>query len=237
VRVRRGRGPGRAASRLVFVAVVVVVGACGASTASAPTGSAGASADAASPPASSAVQSAQASASPGTTATPGTSASAGPVAPASVPASGGAGVVRDDSLLAILPATVAGQPVIVEEDSFAEAVKDRAFASNVSRAAFAIATSPTDLASGVVAQLRPGVFGDRFFEDWRDTYNEGACAQAGGIVGNVESELGGRTVYITTCEGGIRVYHAWIPERTAIVSLFSIGTGRFGEELMGHLRP
>jgi hypothetical protein len=145
--------------------------------------------------------------------------------------------VRDDSLLAILPPDVDGAPVTVEEASFDEAAGDPAFAEHVARAAFAVVTTPTDLASGVVAQLRPGLLDDTFLADWRETYNEGACAQAGGVATNAETELGGRTVYITTCGGGLTVYHAALPERDVIVSLFSIGEGRFGEQLIRDLRP
>ncbi len=146
-------------------------------------------------------------------------------------------VVRDDTLLSILPPEVGGAPVSVEDASFDEAVRDPAFAEHVARAAFAVATTPTDLASGVVAQLRPGLLDATFLADWRETYNEGACAQAGGVATNAQTELGGRTVYITTCGGGLTVYHAAIPERDVIVSLFSIGEGRFGEQLIGDLRP
>jgi hypothetical protein len=145
--------------------------------------------------------------------------------------------VRDDSLLSILPPDVERAPVTVEEASFGDAVRDPAFAEHVARAAFAIVTTPTDLASGVVAQLRPGLLDDTFLADWRETYNEGACSQAGGVATNAETELGGRTVYIATCGGGLTVYHAAIPERDVIVSLFSIGEGRFGEQLMRDLRP
>jgi hypothetical protein len=146
-------------------------------------------------------------------------------------------VVRDDSLIAILPADVDGAPVTVEDASFAEAAAEPAFAANVDRAAFAIVTTPTDLASGVVAKLRAGVFGNAFFADWRETYNEGACAPAGGVATNAETQLGGRTVYITTCAGGMLVYHTYVEERGAIVSLFSLGTGRYGERLVRGLRP
>jgi hypothetical protein len=125
----------------------------------------------------------------------------------------------------------------MEPEAFAEAASDPSFVASVEAAAFPIAVSADDLASGVVALLRPGRFSDRFFRDWRDSYNEGACGQAGGVVGNAEAELDGRTVYITSCAGGLRVYHAHVAERDVIVSLFSVGERRFGEQLMKDLRP
>jgi hypothetical protein len=171
----------------------------------------------------------------GPTATAGASPS--PAASPALSPSDSSIAVRDDSLLSILPPDVESAPVTVEEASFDDAVTDAAFAEHVARAAFAIVTTPTDLASGVVAQLRPGLLDDTFLADWRETYNEGACAQAGGVATNAETELDGRTVYIATCGGGLTVYHAAIPERDVIVSLFSIGEDRFGEQLMRDLRP
>jgi len=167
---------------------------------------------------------------------PETSAPSSPAVTAAPPSSGD-GVVRDDSLLAILPSDIDGAPVTVEDESFAEAAADPAFATNVDRAAFAVVTTPTDLASGVVAKLREGVFGDGFFADWRETYNEGACAQAGGVATNAETTLDGRTVYVTTCAGGMLVYHTYLEEQGVIVSLFSLGEGRYGERLIRGLRP
>lgn len=171
---------------------------------------------------------------------PSLTASAPPETPgAASPSSEGSvsALVRDDSLLAVLPADIDGNAVAAEEQSFEEAAADPAFADHVARAAFAIVTSPNDLASGVVAELRPGLLDDSFFTDWRETYNEGACAQAGGVATNAETQLGGRTVWITTCGGGLTVYHTRLPDRNLVVSLFSLGEGRYGERLMRGLRP
>jgi hypothetical protein len=153
------------------------------------------------------------------------------------PSPGGGDVVADESLLDILPPALDGLPVTAEDQAFADAANDPAFRRNVARAVFPIVVSDEDLASGVVAQLIPDRYTDEFFRDWRDSYDEGACGQAGGVAGNAETDLGGRTVYIGTCAGGLRTYHAWLEERNVIVSLFAIGEGRFGERLMSDLRP
>ena len=148
-----------------------------------------------------------------------------------------ASVALDASLLGVLPPDVAGVAIQLEPDALTTALADPDFARNVEAAAFAVAVDAGDLASGVVARLRPGVYTDALFRDWRDTYNAGACAQAGGLAGNAQAELGGRTVYIATCAGDLRVYHAYLPERGVIVSLLSVGQRRFGEQLMDGLRP
>jgi hypothetical protein len=145
--------------------------------------------------------------------------------------------VWDETLLSILPTEVAGVPLKAEPDAFAAAAADPSFGEDVGSAAFATAFDAGDLASGVVAKLRPGRYSAAMFRDWRDTYDAGACGQAGGVGGHAQAQLGGRTVDITTCNGGLRVYHAWLPGRGVIVSLFSLGDRRLGEQVMAGLRP
>lgn len=157
-----------------------------------------------------------------------------PTDPAATPIPSG---MIDDSLLAVLPATVDGVPVQAETAGIADALADPAFVANVQAAAFATVVDASDLASGVVARLRAGVYSDAFFRDWRDTYNQGACNQAGGVVGTVEAQLGGRTVYVTSCVGGLRVYHAYLASRGIVISFISVGDRSFGELLMQGLRP
>ena len=143
----------------------------------------------------------------------------------------------DPALLALLPDAIGTATVKVEPDAFAEAVGDASFVGNVDRAAFAIVMDTEDWASGVVAHLRPGVYSDALFRDWRDSYDEGACGQSGGVSAHAQVELGGRPAFITTCTGGLRVYHAYVPERDVIVSLLSFGERRFGEQLVAGIRP
>jgi hypothetical protein len=210
----------RPLTAIVIAGLVVVIAACGSST----------------PP--SAASLPVVSVAPSVAAPSAPSTPADSTAPASGTATGPApSLALDETLLAILPANVDGVPVTQEPDSFAAAAADPNFATNVGSAAFAIVVDGSDLASGVVARLRPGRFSDGLYRDWRDTYNTGACAQAGGVAGNAEADIGGRTVYIATCGGGLRTYHVYVPERDVIVSLFSLGDRRFGEQVMGKLRP
>jgi hypothetical protein len=162
------------------------------------------------------------------------SAATSPGLPSNIP---GVAVVMDPALLQVLPATIGAARVEMEPESFGEAVQDPSFAANVDAAAFAIVTDGEDLASGVVAHLRPDVYSEALFRDWRDSYDEGACGQAGGVAARAQITLGDRPAYVTTCAGGLRVYHAYVPEREVIVSLFSLGERRFGEQLVAGLRP
>ena len=145
--------------------------------------------------------------------------------------------VEDPSLISVLPATVAGQPVVLESQAFADAIADPAFAANVEAAAFGVVVAGNDLSSAMVARPVPGAWSEAWFRDWRESYDEGACGQAGGVAGTAEAQLGGRTVFIGTCAGGLRTYHAWLEGRGLLVSAFSLGEERYGEQLMAGLRP
>jgi hypothetical protein len=177
--------------------------------------------------------------SPGLPATepPATNPAATDPAATLAPPSPAGDVVQDPSLLEILPAAINGIPVVLEEQGFADAAAVPDFAANVEAAAYGLVVDGEDLGSAVVARLDPGIYSEAFYRSWRDTYNEGACGQSGGVVGNAESQLGERTVYIGTCAGGLRTYHAWLEGRGVIVSAFSLGDRRFGELLMAGLRP
>ena len=235
MRIRLAPASMPAAGALVagIVAAAVAVAACGGPgptpTPTPPVGGASPSAAVAS-----AFASAPPSAAASTSAASPSSPDLVPTDPAATPIPSG---IIDASLLAILPATVDGVPVQAETAGVADALADPAFVANVQAAAFATVVDANDLASGVVARLRTGVYSDAFFRDWRDTYNQGACNQAGGVVGTVEAQLGGRTVYVTSCAGGLRIYHAYLASRDVVVSLISVGERSFGELLMEGLRP
>jgi hypothetical protein len=231
----RARDPAGSAMRAVIASVLVLLVAgsaagCGASSVTTSPGrSLAASADATSPP--DAGTSTPGTSTPGSTPREPTPSTAGGGPSASAP------VALDPGLLSILPPSVDGVPVIAEPASFTEALADAGFVANVRSAAFAIAVDGNDLSSGVVARLRPGVYSDAFFRSWRDSYNTGACSQAGGVTGNAETELGGRTVHVASCAGGLLVYHAYLPGPDVVVSLFSLGDRDFGRQLMSDLRP
>ena len=255
----RPRAGARVAIVIVALAVpVVLASGCGSAGVPAPTvpgTSPTAAGSAATVPTATVAQATAAHAVPASPVAPASAAaSASPAAPAS-PASTSPGtsspgppsgppsgtpevdVVMDPGLLAILPEAIGTAKVEIEPDSFADAIGDASFAASVDSAAFAVVVEGDDLASGVVAHLRPGAYSDGFYRDWRDSYDEGACGQAGGVAGRAEVTLGGRPVYITTCTGGLRVYHVYVPQREVVVSLFSLGERRFGEQLVAGLRP
>ena len=166
---------------------------------------------------------------PATSGPPITGSSAGP----------GESVVVDTKLLGVLPATIDGIPVAESTDGERDALANAQLPSIASALAAGLAVdSPSgNFVYAIVVHLLPGGFDDTHFRDWRDSYDEGACSGAGGVVGHAEAEIASRTVFIGTCDAGVRTYHTWIEAKDLLVSASAAGDRRFGERLMSDLRP
>jgi hypothetical protein len=145
----------------------------------------------------------------------------------------------DAGLLDLLPEAVSGVPLVPDLATAAQiASSDPLLAESI--AAFAVATAfgpqstdgNVDLVVVTVARLRPGVFSDDWFRDWRESFDEAVCAQAGGLDGHAETEIDGHQTFIATCAGGVRTYQAHLPSSDVIVSMQATGEGRFGERVV-----
>jgi hypothetical protein len=146
--------------------------------------------------------------------------------------------VLDAALLEYLPESVAGAPVTEAPDEAALAlagpgINDIATALDVG---LAVDQSSGNLVTAHVVRLREGAFGDDTFRHWRDSFDEGACAAAGGVGGRLQTTIAERTVHVTSCVGELRTYHVWIADEALLVSAASVGEDRFGELLMTGLR-
>jgi hypothetical protein len=144
----------------------------------------------------------------------------------------------DPSLLAFLPTTVSGIAVKEDADAAAEALGNEALPTIASAldAAVAVDAGNGNLVYALVVRIRSAAFGDEAYRQWRDSYDEGACAAGGGVVGNAEATLGGRQTFITSCVGGMHTYHVLLKDQGIVISASAIGTGRFGEVLLETLR-
>lgn len=144
-------------------------------------------------------------------------------------------VLVDPGLLDILPAEADGVPVEPEPDVAAQLAAEPSLAADIEALALAMAVDRGGEAESFaivnVVRPRPGLLDDEFFRSWRDTYDEAACAPAGGVEGNAEAELGGRRVHIGTCGGGAHTYHV-AHESGAIVSITATGAERLGEAIV-----
>lgn len=147
-------------------------------------------------------------------------------------------IALDPTVLAYLPASIGGFAVTEDADEASTALNDPVLpriATGVD-AAVAVDTGGGNLVYGWIVRLRPAVFNDGDYRQWRDSYDEGACAAAGGIVGRAEATIAGRQAYVTSCVAGLHTYHVWLKEQDILISASSIGEARFGEQLLQGLR-
>lgn len=161
------------------------------------------------------------------------------IAPSASPPTSAESVTVDPTLLSILPTEVAGVPMQPAPEAAARIAGDPLLATDVEAIAVALTVSARsstdeDLVIASVVRLRPDVFDETFFRGWRDTYDAAACEPAGGLRGNAEAEIDGRQVFIGSCANGGFTYHLRYGE-DVIVSLTSLGEGRFGELVVQNL--
>ena len=217
-RIRLDRGLALAG---MLLPLVLLVGGCG-SPVPTPGPSDGASTVANSP--------AGPPASPATV--PSASASAPTATGAQAPSSSGLAV--DPGLLDVLPKQVDGVALEPDPTTAEQIASDPTLAASAESIAVALAISPgtsagDDIAIASVIRLRPGVFGDAWFLEWRTTYDAAACDVAGGVRGEpLQVEIGPRAVYVGTCAGNAHTYHVHLADPALIVSVTSAGPRDLG---------
>jgi hypothetical protein len=145
--------------------------------------------------------------------------------------------ILDPRVLAYLPAAVNGIPVTEALDEAAIALSNPAvsdFASAVD-AAVAVDIGNGNVVSAYVLRVKEDRFSTTVYQQWRDSFDEGACIAGGGVVGRAEAEIGGRNAYVTSCVSGMRTYHVFLEDEMLLISASSIGDARFGELLLANL--
>ena len=179
--------------------------------------------------------------SPSPAPTPPASASAPPAA-SSTPGGSHTAVTAEPSLLAVVPAAAAGLRLDYDPDTTASVAADPALAADVEALAIGLAVpigqaTPAELVITSVVRLRDPGSDDEWFRSWRDTYDQAACEQAGGVSGHAQSEFNGHVVYIGSCAGGATTYHVRLGAGALVMSLTSIGSSRLGERIVRELTP
>jgi len=148
-------------------------------------------------------------------------------------------VVVDETLLAILPPLVDGAALTPDAETAAgiaaQVAADPGLSGDLEAVAVALYAGEADYAVVTLTRLRDGVFGEDYFRDWRDSFDQAVCAQSGGVEGHAEATIGGRTSFIGTCAGGVRTYHTRLEGPDRIVSLQALGEGRYGERILAGL--
>ena len=153
-------------------------------------------------------------------------------------AAGPTDISVDPSLLALLPADIGGVALTPDPETAAEVAAAPSLGPSLSAIAVAAAFGPPasdaigDYVVATVARLRPEVFDEAWFRDWRDSFDAGVCEQAGGVSGHAETTLAGHQTFIGSCTGGVHTYHVYLPRQDVVVSLQGIGPGRFGERVI-----
>jgi hypothetical protein len=167
--------------------------------------------------------------SPGVRSTP----SSAPSSPSRPPSSVGPAIAIDPALVGLLPRTVGGFDRQTDPAVDAQAFADPSLAAIASAGASALYVDPTSgaFAYATLLRLRGPTIEEAAFRAYRDSFDSGACSQAGGVAGNAQAVLGGRITYIATCTGGLLTYHAVLPIAHAILSISSAGPNRLGEQL------
>lgn len=157
-------------------------------------------------------------------------------APSAIPSASpaGSGIAIDPTLLDLLPRQLAGLDRQTDPDVDARAFGDPGLRAIGTAGASAIYVDPAagDFAYATLIRLVGGRIGNSAFRAYRDSFDAGACSQAGGVAGNAETTLGGRRTFVGSCAGGLLTYHAVIPEAGVLVSISSAGGRRLGEQLM-----
>jgi hypothetical protein len=143
----------------------------------------------------------------------------------------------DETLRAHLPESVDGLPLMAAPESDAEVARVPEVVANGEAVLTALVADPAnEFAHVQLIRLKPDRFSDAFFRSWRDSFDEGFCAQAGGVQGTAEAPIGDRIVFITTCAGGARAYHTWLESSRVLVAVSSVGERRLGEQLLAGLQ-
>lgn len=146
------------------------------------------------------------------------------------------GVSVDPGLLEVLPLAVDGVALEADPDTAAEIASDPLLADSALSVAVALAATGTsasdDLAVASVIRLRPDLFDEAFYQEWRDTYNEAACEIADGVEFETPTEIGGHAAYVGTCSGGAQTYHTYLEDQGFIVSVSATGERRLGEQIL-----
>lgn len=149
-------------------------------------------------------------------------------------------VTVDPGLLEVLPAQIDGMTVEADPATAAKVASDPLLADSARSIAVALAVAPGtseggDFAVASIVRLRPDVFDEAFYQEWRDTYDEAACEVADGVQSAIETEIAGRMAYVGTCAGGAKTYHTYLEDQGFIVSITATGPRRFGELILAGL--
>jgi hypothetical protein len=164
--------------------------------------------------------------------------SASTLPPTAASPSAGLTVEADPSLFAVIGGSSEGLSFVYDPDTTGQVAMDADLARNAVGIAIGLYTltgqQPVeDFAIVSVVRLRDLSVGDDWYRSYRDSYDEAACAQAGGVERHSEATIGTNHVFIGGCGGGAFTYHVRLETRGIVVSITAAGPARLGERLAG----
>ena len=137
-----------------------------------------------------------------------------------------------------MPKSIGSIPITPSPEAAAEPAADASLAKSAQSLAVGLAVDQAtgNLVVASVVRLKPGVFSDEFFRDWRDSFDEGVCGQAGGVTGNAQADdRRPDRVHRDVRRAASTPITSTSRAPTSIVSLNAVGDGRMGEQLMDSL--
>ena len=150
----------------------------------------------------------------------------------------GLALQADPGLFTVIGGSSDGLNFVFDPDTTARVAADPDLARNAVGVAIGLYTvtgqQPVqDFAIVSVVHLRDPSVGDDWFRSYRDSYDEAACAQAGGVDRHSEATIGTNQVFIGGCAGGAFTYHVRAETHGIVVSITAAGPARLGERLAG----
>ncbi len=146
------------------------------------------------------------------------------------------------ALLGHLPPTVLGVERRDDPTTATQIASDVALSASIDAIAVSLYVAPlasdgeTDYAVATVVHVRPGTFDEGWFRDWRDSFDAGVCAQAGGVAtGRSEIPVDGRTVHRSTCVGAVVIHHVHLASPDVVVSVQGAGPADLGRSIVDEL--
>jgi hypothetical protein len=172
---------------------------------------------------------------PGSTQNSRLSAPPGPSSAGSTGSTLASPIPVEPGLLDLLPGTIDGV------DRQTDASVDAGIAGDPDLAAIAksfatalyVASTSGEFAYVSLVRLRQPL-GTEAYRDYRESFDQAACSQAGGRTGTATGNFGGRSFEIGRCAGGLLTYHLALDD-PIIVSISSLGERRLGEKIAGSL--
>jgi hypothetical protein len=165
-----------------------------------------------------------------------TSPSPSPSPSVSVAGSPGGSVAADPGLFAVIGGDSDQLDFRYDSDTTASVGTDPGVAADAKGLAIGLYTvrgqqPVTDYGIVSILQLRDPGRNEDWFRAYRDSYDESACAQAGGVARHAQTVMSGHTVFIAGCAGGAFTYHLRSRDGALVVSITSVGPADLGSRL------